>query len=347
MISLLDLGGWTIIASLVAGLLVLLPFIMGFFGGNKFNVKGRTVLLTGASEGMGRSVAVQLAQRGANVIIVARNVGKLAEALAVVKASAADPVSQRCHYISADLAAEDTADRVVAEAVAWNHGQPPDVVWCMAGGSHPSLFLETPKSVMRKQMDLNYWSCADMAQAILGRWLAPDAVGKAGPKHLIFTSSVAALFAIAGYAPYSPGKAAIKSLSDTLAQEVLLYGEDVKIHTVFPATIDSPGLQTENKTKPDITLQLEEGDAGQSPDVVAAKSIKGLENGEYLVVTGLLSQAMRACSWGSSRRNNWLWDTLLTWILASIMFIITGDLDGKVRAYGRRNGHPSTYPKKA
>lgn len=45
----------------------------------------QTVLLTGASEGMGRSVAKQLAAKGANVVIVSRNVGKLEEALAEVK----------------------------------------------------------------------------------------------------------------------------------------------------------------------------------------------------------------------------------------------------------------------
>ena len=97
----LDLGIWTI-ASVVVGFLVLIPSIMGLFGKNKFDVNGKvrrkpisslysladnhqTVLVTGASEGMGRSVAVQLAQRGASVIIVARNVGKLEEALDLVK----------------------------------------------------------------------------------------------------------------------------------------------------------------------------------------------------------------------------------------------------------------------
>jgi 3-dehydrosphinganine reductase len=45
----------------------------------------KTVLLTGASEGMGKSVAIQLAQKGANIIIVARNVGKLEEALSEIK----------------------------------------------------------------------------------------------------------------------------------------------------------------------------------------------------------------------------------------------------------------------
>jgi 3-dehydrosphinganine reductase len=100
---------WTI-ASIIVGLAVLLPFIMGFFSGNKFDVKGKvslqekpfpitpaspdalqTVLITGASEGMGKSVAKQLAQKGANIIIVSRNVGRLEEALAEVKVSSSHP----------------------------------------------------------------------------------------------------------------------------------------------------------------------------------------------------------------------------------------------------------------
>jgi 3-dehydrosphinganine reductase len=47
--------------------------------------QAKTVLLLGASEGMGKSVAKQLAQKGANLIIVARNVGRLEEALAQIK----------------------------------------------------------------------------------------------------------------------------------------------------------------------------------------------------------------------------------------------------------------------
>lgn len=75
---------------------------MGFFSSNKFDVNGKvsappfasssayltrlqTVLLTGASEGMGLSVAIRLAKKGASIIIVARNVGKLEEALVQIK----------------------------------------------------------------------------------------------------------------------------------------------------------------------------------------------------------------------------------------------------------------------
>ncbi|KAH8778329.1 3-ketodihydrosphingosine reductase-like protein tsc10 [Hyaloscypha sp. PMI_1271] len=337
---------WTI-ASIVAGLAVLLPFIMGFFSGNKFDVKGKTVLITGASEGMGKSVAKQLAQKGANIIIVSRNVGRLEEALAEVKASAADPSTQRFQYISADLSEPDGNARVIAEAIAWNKGQAPDVVWCIAGAAIPGLFIETSPEIMRRQMDVNFFSCNDMAHAILNEWLQPASIGKGSTRHLIFTSSVAGVYTIAGYTPYSPSKAAIKSLSDTLVQEMLLYGDDVKIHTVFPGSISSPGLERENKTKPEITLILEEADKNYTPDETAASAIAGLERGDYLVTVSFLGSLMRATSWGPSKKNNYLVDTAMTW-LASIVNIFVGmDLDSKVKAYGKKHGHPSTYPKNA
>ena len=197
---------------------------------------------------------------------------------------------------------------------------------------------------MREQMDVNYWSCVDMAHAILNEWLAPPAEKK--ERHLVFTSSVTAFYPVAGYSPYSPGKAAIRNLSDTLAQEVLLYGDHVKVHTVFPGTILSPGLENENKTKPAITFILEESDPEQTPDQVATNAISGLEKGEYLVTVGWLGAAMRGCAWGGSARNNWVIDTAMTWITSIVWGFVARDLDGKVRSYGKKHGHPSTYTKK-
>ncbi|KAI7115506.1 hypothetical protein KC352_g34325, partial [Hortaea werneckii] len=55
---------------------------MGLFSRkNHFDVDGRTILLTGGSQGMGRGLAKLLAEKGANIVIVARNQQKLDEAL--------------------------------------------------------------------------------------------------------------------------------------------------------------------------------------------------------------------------------------------------------------------------
>jgi 3-dehydrosphinganine reductase len=194
-------------------------------------------------------------------------------------------------------------------------------------------------------MDLNYWSHADMAFAVLKEWLKPESILAGKERHLVFTSSAAAFWGIAGYGAYSPAKAAIKSLADTLFQEAQLYSADVKIHTVFPGTIDSPGLVEEEKTKPEITKILEADDPIQSEETVASKSIKGLENGEFLVVVNWLTYAMRACAWGGSVRNNWFLDTITTFITAIVWIFISPDLNGKVKKYAKEHGHPSTWEK--
>ncbi|CCD34106.1 hypothetical protein ACHAPC_009312 [Botrytis cinerea] len=334
------LNYWTI-AALVLGLAAFAPGIMGVFGlgGNKFLVKGKTVLLTGASEGMGKSVAIQLAKKGANVIIVARNVGKLEKAMVEIKAAALSPSTQSFHYISADVSISTEAARILEEATKFNSSNPPDIVWCIAGTSTPGFFLDTTPQKLRTQMDINYWSCADMAHCILKSWLStPNLNAEKKDRHLIFTSSVLAFYSVVGYTPYSPTKAAIRSLSDTLYQEVLLYPNPPQIHTIFPGTIASPGLEIENQGKPEITHLLEETDPIQTPDEVARNSIRGLERGEYLITVGWLGSMMRACAWGGSRRGNWVLDTLVTWGTSVVWGFVGRDLDGKVRRWGEAKG---------
>lgn len=62
-------------------------------------------------------------------------------------------------------------------------------------------------------------------------------------------------------------------LAETLRNELILY--DIDVHILFPGTIYSPGYVEENKTKPKITLKIEEGDDGLQPDQVAAALLKG------------------------------------------------------------------------
>lgn len=227
--------------------------------------------------------------------------------------------------------------------MALNNGEAPDIVWCMAGYAKPQLFLDSTPEDMRQHMDVNFFSCSDMAHAVLKEWLAPQTLKAAKKRHLIFTSSVVAFYTIAGYAPYAPSKAAIRSLSDSLSQEVLLYTNDIKVHTIFPGTIASPGLAEENKTKPEITQILEKDDPVQTPQIVAKRSIEGLERGEELITVHFLGSAMRSNVWGGTGRNNWVLDTLFSWVVSIVWFFIRMDLNGKVVSYGKKHGHPSSY----
>ncbi|PHH87776.1 hypothetical protein CDD83_8431 [Cordyceps sp. RAO-2017] len=331
---------WIAVAALLAAAAA---SAMGLFGGNKMPVEGKTVLLTGASEGMGLSVARKLAARGANVILLSRSVDKLKEAVEAVEAAAKYPNRQRFRYISADVSAPSYADAVVAEATRWNGGRVPDIVWCIAGSATPSLFVDMDMASMRSQMDLNFFGTAEMAHAVLRRWLAPNAPVDSEPRHLVLTTSVVALYTIPGYAPYAPSKWAIRGLADTISQEVMMYPQNVKVHVVYPGTILSPGLERENRTKPEITKLIEETDPKQTPDEVAESAIRGLERGDYYVAVNWLGNLMKWGVLGGAFRNSWIVDTLGAWLAPIIWFFVHMDIHGKIRSYGKRHGHPSTY----
>ena len=193
-------------------------------------------------------------------------------------------------------------------------------------------------------MTTNYFSAAYLAHAFLQPWLQnPSSSPSNKPqlaKHIVFTSSVAAFYPIAGYGPYSPAKNALRTLSDTLSQELLLYRSRITIHThtIFPATIFTAGLENENLTKPTITKKLEEADGGQTAEEVARASIKGLERGEELVTTsGLLGYAMKVGMLGSSKRNGWgILDTVVGWVVYIVMIFVRKDMDATVRKWGEK-----------
>ncbi|KAI1430529.1 hypothetical protein GGR50DRAFT_684611 [Xylaria sp. CBS 124048] len=326
---------------------------------NDFPVEGRTVVITGGSSGMGLCVGQQLAAKGANVVIIARGREKLLRALEEIQKAAKNPETQGFLQLSADLTDPAESVRVISEIVAWNSGNPPDIVWCCAGTSHPGLFVETPVSHFKSQMESNYLSSVYMAHATMTCWVnlakrnqanqaGVQPSGAALPaRHIIFTASFLSFYPIAGYSPYSPSKAALRSLCDTLSQESNLYASSypseprIRMHTVFPATILTESYELENTIKPDITLKLEEDDKGQTPEVVATKSIEGLESGRELIATTAITALVQRSMLGGSIRGGF-GRVLLDWFLACIMGIamvfVRWDMDRAVRNWGATHG---------
>ena len=240
------------------------------------------------------------------------------------------------------------------------------MLWCIAGSAYPEFFINMETDRLREQMDQNYWSAAYMVHATLRDWLQPrltsgmptaDDSTSLEPRHIILTSSVVAFYPIVGYSQYAPAKAALRSLSDTLSQELKLYSGtgkhksspgppvDVRIHTIFPGNILSPGYEIESLTKPAITAKLEEDDKAQTEDEVASVCVKRLQNGEYLITTGFLGSLMRGSAWGGSPRNNRFLDTVMSWITSIAWLFIQPGLDGKVTRWGIEHGQPATEKK--
>ena len=265
----------------------------------------------------------------------------------MLQEGALSSASQRFHFISADLSTATEAQRVVQDSIAWN-GAPPDILFCCAGSSHPTLFVDTPVETLASQMNTNYFSSAYMAHAVLQSWLSPSTASTpqssnssaADSRHIVFTSSVVSFLSLAGYAPYTPTKIALRALADTLSQEMLLYPPSpsrpaIETHCIFPATILTASYEAENKIKPGITKKLEEDDKGQTADEVAIESIKGLEAGKELITTEWLGWAMKCGSLAGSQRS--LFDVLGSWIVSLVLWAVRMDHRSKVQKWGVKN----------
>jgi 3-dehydrosphinganine reductase len=311
---------------------------------------------------MGKEVARLLSARGADLILVARTVKNLESAVEYARSHAKNPSTQRFTYISADVSSEAENTRIIAEATAWNKGRMPEIVWAIAGSSVPGLFVETSTDTLRRQMELNYFAAAYLAHKTLQAWWYPskphrtyESVVTEPPRQLIFTSSAVAFVGLAGYSPYAPAKAAIRSLADGLRSEVQLYNAarrsktgtgthhapfDVNIHIIFPGTILSPGFDNEEKTKHPVTRELESSDPKQTELQAATAAIQGLEAGNFMTSTNWLVGLMRWGALGGSQRNNIVLDTLGSWITSIVWLIMVPDLNSKVWGWGKKNGMP-------
>ena len=329
--------------------------VMGIFTSkNQFDVANRTAIVTGGSQGLGLALARQLSAKGANVVIVAQTVSKLEKALGVVRDAASNPAIQKFMYLSYDLRSPESAPAILAKVTEWNSAEPPDVVLNCAGLCIPSFFASASTDTLRDQMDTLYWSCAYVAHATLRQWIQPvkKQVQKSydnKPRHLIFTSSVLAFMPLAGYAPYNPAKAAMRTLADTLNQEVQVYNgarshpiepgpaAEIKVHAVFPAGILSPGYENEQKSKPALTRKLEEDDKPQQPEELATIIISELEAGKYMITSLFVGHLLKGFGFGPSTRVG-LMDYVWNCLGSIIVLFIVPDFTSKCWKWGKTNG---------
>lgn len=344
------------ILTVVSTLAVLLVayLTMGFLSAkNQFDVAGRTIIITGASQGLGLAIARRLSAKGANIVIVAQTVSKLERALEIIKGAARAPATQKFLLLSYDLRSPDSAPEIIKRVTDWNDGNTPDVVFNCAGQCIPGFFASSSVETLRDQMETLYWSCTYMAHATLQAWTKPFSKDvqhryQDKPRHLIFTSSVLAFLPLAGYAPYNPAKAAMRTLADTLNQEVQVYNgtrlhsepgpaAEIKIHAVYPMGIQSPGYENEQKTKPALTQKLEEDDKPQMPDDLAKIIISELEAGKYAVTASFIGHVMRGWAAGGSQRVG-IMDYLWNWLGSIIVLFIVPEYMGKCWKWGKEKG---------
>lgn len=186
-----------------------------------FDFTGENYVVTGASSGMGRQVALELAQAGAKVLAVARREDKLLELQAECEGRIFIAPLDVC-----DGEKLENAIKVFVEA----HGK-------LSGGVHAvGITNITPlksydKVQALKIMEVNFWSGMDILQLITKKRYSNE-----GTSFVLF-SSVAAVYSPKGMFVYSASKAAIEAAIRSVSKEISMRGQ--RINSIMPGWVET------------------------------------------------------------------------------------------------------------
>ena len=188
-------------------------------------LENRTAIVTGASQGIGRAIALAFGREGANVVATARTTAAIAQVEAVGSAGLA---------VTADLGVERDIQRIVDETTAKFGGV--DILVNNAAIIHPPIDLvDLDADLWRQVMDVNL-----TAAALLTKFVLPSMIENRYGK-IINISSIGGRKGGKGRTAYRVTKAALISLTESVAAEVKQHGIDV--NCICPGGVDTEGFR--------------------------------------------------------------------------------------------------------
>ena len=189
------------------------------------DLKNKTVIITGASSGIGRSCAEEFAKRGANLVLAARQYVTLCEIARELKIQhRIEAVAVQC-----DVSKEEDCRGLIAAAIT-TFGRI-DVLINNAGISMRALFADVDLQVLRNLMDVNFWGAVYCTKYAL-----PELLKHNGS--VVGVSSIAGYKGLPGRTGYSSSKFALNGFLESLRIENLKTG----LHVM----VASPGFTASN-----------------------------------------------------------------------------------------------------
>ena len=214
------------------------------------DLSSATVLITGATGGIGQAIAHALAARGARLILTGRRPDELS--------GLADALGARS--VIADLASRADVDRLVAEAVA----APADVLVANAALPASGLLADLSRGEIDRMLEVNL-----RTPIVLAKELAPGMTER-GRGHLVFMSSLSGKAASPASSIYSATKFGLRGFALGLRQDLRPHGVGVSL--VAPGFIREAGMFAETGVK------LPPGTGTRTPAEVAAAVVRAIEH---------------------------------------------------------------------
>jgi 3-oxoacyl-[acyl-carrier protein] reductase len=234
------------------------------------SLEGRTALVTGASQGIGRACAIELAKAGARVALAARNEQKLAEVAAEIAAAGGT-----AHAFAIDIGSEDSIKAGAKAALA--HFGSIEILVNNAGITKDGLMLRMKRADWDAVLSTNLTGTFLLTQAVVSSML------KARWGRIINISSVVGETGQAGQANYAASKAGLIGLTKSLARELASRG--ITANAVAPGYIETAMTAVlEQKQREHMLTQIPLARAGTDQDI--AHAVRFLASEEAAYITG-------------------------------------------------------------
>ena len=231
-------------------------------------LEGKTVLITGASQGIGRACALVLAQQGAKIAVAARNQAKLDEVVAEIRAAGGT-----AEAFVLDVAAEESI-KATAKAVIAHFGSI-DILVNNAGITKDGLLLRMRRPDWDDVLNTNLTGAFLMSQAVISSMM------KSRWGRIVNISSVVAQAGQAGQANYAASKAGLIGFSKSLAREIA--SRNITVNVVAPGLIETAMTAVlDDKQREAMMAHIPLGRAGSDMDVAHAVAFLASDSASYI-----------------------------------------------------------------
>ena len=228
----------------------------------------RIALITGASQGIGRACALELARAGAHVALAARSIDKLEAVAQEIKAAGGT-----AHAFALDVASEDSI-KECAKAVIAHFGKV-EILVNNAGITRDGLMMRMKRSDWDDVLTTNLTGAFLLTQACVSS-LLKNRWGR-----IINITSVVGQTGQAGQANYSASKAGLIGLTKSLARELASRG--ITVNAVAPGFIETPMTHVlTDEQKVGIATQIPLARMGTDADIAHAVTFLASEEAGYI-----------------------------------------------------------------